>query len=463
MAEKNSSILTASWLAGTNDFQQRIPDPTISSMSEVSAALFDPMNNDLYNQWSNGLVNRIGMTIAENKRFENPLAIFRKPDLGFGYTIQQIAVKWAKAHSYKDDNEDLLKYERPEFVTAFHSIDRADRYKVSLTRTEMRQAIADGDGFGLNQLIDLAVSSCTNAEAYDEMNIMLNALAYHKTNHGIYQHSLKAAPTDKASAQELLAAVKAYTNKFAFPSTAYNAQDIEGVPTFAKENECVILVTPKVMSVLDVYAFAELFNVDRAEVRARVVMVPEFPFDNCHAILTTEDVFVCARSEYGMYPFFDPNTLTTHEFLHAQGVYSINPFAPMVMFTVGSSTDNGTITQTVTGFNLASDKVSINAGDTAQLTGMLVGSLAGDTYVEKVPETLAVSPDAMTILGITAKLDDEEVALNSRTYVDKYGVLHTQKTLDTGTKLTVYAKAAWVDPSTEVTTEHFANVEISIL
>ena len=454
MATKNSTIMKAAWLEATNDFQQRIPDPTISQMAEVSAALFDPMNNDLFNQWSNNLISRIGMTLAEVKRFENPLAIFRKPDLGYGFTIQQIAVKWAKAHSYNDASEDLLAYERPEFAVAFHSINRADRYKVSLTRPEMRQALADGEGFGLNQLIDLAVSSVTNAEAYDEMQIMLNSLAFHEKNHGIYAHKLSAAPTDKATAQELLAAVKAYTNRFAFPSALYNAQDVEDVPTFAKENECVILATPDVMSVLDTFAFAELFNVDRAEVRARVVMVPELPFADTYALLTTEDAFICARSEYGMYPFFDPNTLTTHEFLHAQGVYSVNPFVPMVRFTTSEGTEVETVTEKVTGIKVTAQDSTVSAGGETQLTIELQGTISDDAF--------EVAPDAATFEVSAATAAGAAVQLNARTYVDRLGVLHVQKSgIDAGTIITVKAKAAYTNPS-GTTTDYSGTTTVTV-
>lgn len=458
MATKNNTIMASSWLEGTNDFQQRIPDPTVNSMAEVSKALFDPMNNDLFNQWSAGLVNRIGMTIAESKRFENPLAVFRKPDLGFGFTIQQIAVKWAKAHSFKDDAEDLLKYERPEFVTAFHSINRADKYKVSITRPEMRQALANGESFGLNHLVDLAVSSVTNAEAYDEMNIMLEAIANHERYHGMYKHQLTAAPSDKATAQELLAAVKKYTNLFAFPSTLYNAQDMEDVPTFAKENECVILVTPEVMANLDVYAFAELFNVDRAEVRARVVMVPQLPFAGAQAILTTEDVFMCARSEYGMYPFFDPNTLTTHQFLHAQGVYSINPFCPMVMFTTDAGTVTGSITQAVTGVEITA------AGGVAEIKpgGELMLSVKLDGTVTDNEDGVVVSPDAVTWSVAAESATGDPVALNARTRIDKYGILHCQATdIEAGTVLHVTGTTAYNNPS-GATEEHTATLEVTV-
>lgn len=458
MAVDNNTIMASAWLEGTNDFQQRIPDPTITKMSEVSAALFDPMNRDLFNQWSSGLINRIGMTIAESKRFENPLAVFRKPDLGYGNTIQQIAIKWAKAHSFKDDKEDLLKYERPEFVSAFHTINRADKYKESLTRPEMRQALAgDGSSFGINQFFDMVTSAQTNAEQNDEMNIMIESLAIHDHYHGIFKHKLTAAPTDKATGQELLAAVKKYVYRFRFPSTLYNAQDIDGIPTFAKENECVLLVDSDVMSVLDVYAYAELFNMSEAEVRERVIMVPELPFANAQAILTTEDAFVCARSEYGIYPFFDPNTLTTHQILHAQGVYSINPFCPMILFTTDEATVVPKITQTVTGVEItAKGGNNIEKGGKLELEVKLEGSVTDNDYgIEVKPNAVRWSIAAESATG-------DPVQLNARTRVDKYGVLHCQASeIEEGTVLHVTGTTAYINPS-GVTEEHTKTIDITV-
>ena len=53
MAVDNNTILGKVWLAGTNDFQQRIPNPDQSNMQAFMDALFDPMNRNYYNQNNN--------------------------------------------------------------------------------------------------------------------------------------------------------------------------------------------------------------------------------------------------------------------------------------------------------------------------------------------------------------------------------------------------------------------------
>ena len=110
MAVLNSTILERAWLSGSNDYQQRIPDPAISSYADHVAALFDPMNHDLFNQFS-GLLNGLMGTYVESKLFENPLAVLKKPAAQWGNTERRVAVKYLQAHSYKVDDETLLKLE----------------------------------------------------------------------------------------------------------------------------------------------------------------------------------------------------------------------------------------------------------------------------------------------------------------------------------------------------------------
>ena len=77
MAVLNSTILERAWLSGTNDYQQRIPNPSTSSYAEHVAAIFEPMNNDLFNQFT-GMLNGLIGTTVESDLFENPLAVLKK-------------------------------------------------------------------------------------------------------------------------------------------------------------------------------------------------------------------------------------------------------------------------------------------------------------------------------------------------------------------------------------------------
>ena len=62
MATDNATILNKIWLNGTNDYQQRIPKPTQTSIDGTMRALFDPMNHNYWNQFIDALIVRIGYT-----------------------------------------------------------------------------------------------------------------------------------------------------------------------------------------------------------------------------------------------------------------------------------------------------------------------------------------------------------------------------------------------------------------
>ena len=452
MAVNNSTILAKAWLAGTNDFQQRVPDPTIAGVKATMDALFQPMNSMLFNQFMDILVNRIGFTYVRQQAYKNPLSVFKGAKLTYGSTIQEIAPKWIRAHSYDDENETLLKLHRPEAQAWYHSQNRKDQYPISVNIDELRTAFTDETG--LNKLVASIMTTPQNADEYDEYRIMLQLIAEYETRWGFYKHKLTSMPTDEASGKELLTALQTYGGKLQFPSSLYSGTEI---PVFAKPEELVLLVTPETQASLNVNTLAALFNVDLAKVSYRTVIVDEFPIPGAVALLTTEDFFVCSDTLYSTTSFWNPQTLTTNYYLNHWGVYSVSPFVPAILFTTeDESTVTPTITQTVSGITLEAEKDSMKAGESQQLTVKLQGTISPET-----PDVF-VAPDAATYTVVAKNAEGEPVDLNSRTRVDVYGVIHVQKTgLKAGDVITITATSAYTNPSGK-TVGYTAEKEITI-
>ena len=452
MAVNNSTILAKAWLAGTNDFQQRIPDPTIAGVKATMDALFQPMNAMYYNQFMDILINRIGFTYVRQQSYKNPLSVFKGTKMTYGATIQEIAPKWIRAHSYDDENETLLKLHRPEAEAWYHSQNRKDQYPISVNIDELRTAFTDETG--LNKLVASIMTTPQNSDQYDEYRIMLQLIAEYETRWGFYKHHLSAMPTDEASGKELLTALQTYGGKLQFPSSLYSGTEI---PVFAKPDELVLITTPEAQAGLNVNTLAGLFNVDLANVKYRVVLVDEFPIKGAVALLTTEDFFVCSDTLFNTTSFWNPQTLTTNYYLNHWGIYSISPFVPAILFTTeDESTITPTITQTVSGITLEAEKDTMKVGESQQLTVKLTGTISPET-----PDVF-VAPDAATYTVVAKNADGEPVALNARTRVDQYGVLHLQKTgLKAGDVLTVTATSAYTNPS-GATVGYTAEKEITI-
>ena len=452
MAVNNSTIMAKAWLAGTSDFQQRIPDPTISGIKATMDALFQPMNGQYFNMFMDILINRIGFTYVRQQEYKNPLSVFKGTKLTYGATIQEIAPRWIKAHSYEDDSETLLKLHRPEAQVWYHSQNRRDQYPISVNVDELRTAFTDEQG--LNRLVASIMTTPQNSDQYDEYRIMLQLIAEYENRWGFYKHHLSAMPTDETSGKELLTALQTYGGKLQFPSSLYSGTEI---PVFAKPDELVLITTPEAQAGLNVNTLAGLFNVDLAQVKYRVVLVDEFPIKGAVALLTTEDFFVCSDTLYSTTSFWNPQTLTTNYYLNHWGIYSISPFVPAILFTTeDESTTTPTITQTVSGITLEAEKDTMAAGESQQLTVKLTGTINPET-----PD-IFVAPDAATYEIVAKNAEGEPVALNARTRVDQYGVLHTQKTgLKAGDVITVTATSAYTNPSGK-TVGYTADKEITI-
>lgn len=454
MAQKNSTILSKIWLTGTNDFQQRIPNPDVAGISATTQALFSPMNGQYWNQFVDALMYRVGTTIVHTNEWNNPLRGFKR-DIGFGNTIQEIGIEWVRAHSY-DLHSDVLDVHKPEAQEWFHSINFARKYEISVQIPELRKAFESE--YGLNQFVAGVLQSPVNSDNYDEYRQMMELIAFYQDKWGFYTYHLQDAATTESGAKELLTKVKEFTGLLKFPTTLYN--NVPGIPVFANPDDLMLMTTPAYEANLDVNVLASLFHVELADIDVNRIIVDEFPIPGAVALLTTRGFFIQADSVYQTTSFYDPSNLVTNYFLHHQGVSSVSPYVPAILFTEGegaASTTITTVTQSVTGLSLTVDDSSIAAGATTQTHAYLQGTIS------PADEEIDVAPDACTYIVTCSRTDDvTPTKLNTRTYVDRDGILHTQKTLKAGDVLTITAMSAYTNPSGETPKDLAATATVTI-
>lgn len=455
MAVDNATILDKVRAKGTDDYQQRIPSATQTGVANTMRYLFDPMNRQYLNDCVWSMVNRIGLTVmAQNTPFENPLSVFKKENLYWGSTVQEIAVKWIKAHGYKDDAEELLKMHRPEAAVWFYEMNRRDQYPITWTDDELRQAFTDE--FGLNRFVAQIMETPRNSDNYDEMNIMLALINHYEKYLGFYKVHLDAAPNDEASAKTLLKSLRATAGRMRFPSTQYNALNVNDIPAYANPQQMVLLIEPEYLASLDVDALSAVFQLDRADVPYRIIQVPTLGIPGAVALLVSTDWYQVRDTLYGTTQFYNPQTLSNTLYLNHWGIYGVSPFTPCALFTTDAGTSVKVVAQTVSGFALAPATGNVRAGDLVQLTPKLTAT------VEPTGTAIQVAPDAATY-EVSAKHaasgEDAQGAafgLNANTFVDDQARLHVQRDgLAAGDVITVTGTATYVNPNGE-TTEYSA-------
>ena len=451
MAVLNSTILERAWLSGSNDFQQRIPNPSVNAYANVVANLFAPMNNDLFNEFC-GLLNGLNATYVDIKRFENPLRSLKKPATAWGNSERHVAVKFLQAHAGRFDDETLLKVERPEFVEWFYSVAEPRRYEFSWSRQEVARAFA-ADGYGYEDLLQATITQMLSSADYDEMNIMIQMFAEADNRMGgLYRYNISAAPTTEATGKELLTGIRAVAGRMQFPTTRYNHID---VPVHENPDTLVLWITPEVRANLDVQTLSSVFQLDLANIQYRIITIPEFPIPNVYAALTSEDFIYYRDFMTGLEPpFYNPGNRTMKYYYWANAMIGVNPAANCVLFSTDSDTAVPTVTMAPSALAFSPDTGTVSPGGTLQLNLAFTGTVTGDSL-----GLIGVEPDAATFEVSAATSGGTAIALNSKTYVDSYGVLHVQKSgLSATDVITVTATAAYVNPSgsTSTYTDTFA-------
>lgn len=460
MAVDNATILDKVRLKGTDDYQQRVPSATQTGVANTARYLFDPMNRQYLNDCVWSMVNRIGLTVmAQNEPFENMLSIFKKENLYWGSTVQEIAVKWIKAHGYKDDAETLLKMHRPEASVWFYEMNRKDQYPISWTDDELRQAFVDD--YGLNRFIAQIMETPRNSDNYDEMNVMLALINHYEQNLGFYKVHLDAAPTDEASAKTLLKLLRATAGRMRFPSTQYNALNVNDIPTYANPQQMVLLIEPEYLASLDVDGLSAVFQLDKAEVPYRIIQVPSLGIPGAVALLVSTDWYQVRDTLYGTTQFYNPQTLTNTMYLNHWGIYGVSPFTPCALFTTDAGTSvNVVTTQTVKDFTLTSETNTVAAGDVLQLTPKLIATVTSTgTAIEVAPNAATYEVSATHAAGETAGAAFD---LNVNTFVDDQARLHVQRDgLAKGDVIKVTGTATYINPN-DKTTKHTATCTFTV-
>lgn len=451
MAIDNATILDKVRLKNTDDYQQRVPSATQTGVANTARYLFDPMNRQYLNDCVWSMVNRIGLTVmAQNAPFENPFAVFKKENLYWGSTVQEIAVKWIKAHGYKDDAEDLLKMHRPEAAVWFYEMNRKDQYPISWTDDELRQAFIDD--YGLNRFIAQIMETPRNSDNYDEMNIMLALIRHYEQNLGFYKVHLDAVPSDETTAKTLLKALRATAGRMQFPSTQYNALNVTDIPAYANPQQMVLLIEPEYLASLDVDALSAVFQLDKADVPYRIIQVPSLGIPGAVALLVSTDWYQVRDTLYGTTQFYNPQSLSNTMYLNHWGIYGVSPFTPCALFTTDAGTCIKAVTQTVNGFALTPTTGTVKAGGLMQLTPKLTAT------VKPTGTAVQVAPNAATyeVAANHAASGDEShgaaFELNVNTFVDDQARLHVQRDgLVAGDVITVTGTATYVNPNGETT------------
>lgn len=333
----NENIIKAVRADASLDFQNRIPADVSGNLQKVYDSLlsYAPARNEFVNS----LITRIGLQTVDSNAFRNPLSLYKKEPMRYGMTHEETYVNMAKGYEYNSnaDAELSLKEFESYIMTMFHNVNLKMQYPVTVTYDNLRNAFLSETG--IRDLVSAKMESCISGAELDEYTAMKGLI-----DTGYEKKVLPAVHVDEvvneATAKELLAQIKQAVGEFAFPNPANN---IVGATSSSPASNLIFITTPKVNARISVEALAYAFNLDKADVEVRTVVVDGFSHPAIQGVLLDVRFFNCRDQFREMTSQQLANILKWNYFYTMVEMISASPFYPIRVFTTDTISDKLTI------------------------------------------------------------------------------------------------------------------------
>ena len=335
MANKKQTSNDAYFQAIFEHYQDRIPEITANNFKEIGDLIMERPN--MKNEFINTLFNKIGLTLLQNKKYTSRLDIFSKGKLEYGETIEQIMCDLIECKDFteqKEGNEvsELVSAQVPDIKVLYHSENYKHKYKVTISDIRLRKAF--NDKYGVDKLVASIITSVQNSIAYDRecmLKAILSGSIYKKTISVGYDNG-----STGSRAKTLVTEIKKNIIRLETMSKDFNNADIN---TFTRKEDMVLVIGSDYATDIDINLLATAFNLDKAEISTRIIVVDELPVLGGEesqvkpiCVLMDKDYIVDYTTLYEVRQFENGNTLSTNLFYHVWGIMAQNDFTNAIQF-----------------------------------------------------------------------------------------------------------------------------------
>lgn len=332
MPNKTIDVMNAIRDNATPSYQERIPAATRDNIAAVANPLLN--YSATTNEFLSALVNRIALTVVRNRDLRNPLAVLKQGDIPLGKDIEEVWTNPAEAEHFDPTATTLLTRKLSDTKTIFHRLNRQDKYKVSISNPQLRQAFVSWESLG--NLIDSIINSLYSGNYLDEFILCKNTLAQAITDNAIKTKTVSAV-ADEATAKAFITTARQYFRNFSFPSSNYNAytpaQGEKPVITWTPSEDIRFIIRSDIEAITDVNVLASAFNMGKAEFLGQTLVVDDFgSADNCIAMMFDKSYTQIYDNYREMTEFYNGETLTYNYYYHVWQTYSVSTLCNAVAF-----------------------------------------------------------------------------------------------------------------------------------
>lgn len=259
------------------------------------------------------LIEKVARQVMVDVDTSDRLAIFNKDPIDKGSTIEEYVVQLAKSTAYNIDDENPFSVVNPELVIRYYNDWTHKVFKTTVFDNEIRKILlANGD---VSRVSAGIVASLSKGDIYEKYLNARGLLKYAFDNDLI----VKNDEISKTDYKEILKAIKNAISGMNFTNSEFNKA---GIIRETPKSRIFILMPYKIKNELDVEELATVFNLDKAEVKNRIIEIDEG--DNIYivdeyAILIYTRLYQMASMPY------NADNLSKNFVLHTDRLYAISP------------------------------------------------------------------------------------------------------------------------------------------
>ena len=351
------------------------------------------MDNDRYKNAFINTINLIGLTIIKENRWNNPWQTFTdKGMLKYGQQIREIIQDLAKVFDYNKNYSNKTKFLEtavPDVYQYIHDINFQKVWETTINESALLMAFDDEEN-GLYKFIEDCVSNLYETYDYDKWLVDKYQLCRR-----ILDGTIPAKQITSVNPRDILADMKAVSNKMTFKSPNYNPA---GVRRATKHDDQFLMLDATREAITSTNVLATSYFLNEAETKTNLALIDSFsesdeerlaelleeayvPFTSAEkeelesvlGLIVARDFFMDYHRALDTNPtvngkrqteFVNPTTLDRNVFLHAHEVISTSPFANGCVFT--------TVAPSVVSVTVSPATATVTAGQNLELSAIVV-------------------------------------------------------------------------------------------
>lgn len=361
------------------------------------------MNNSRYRNAFINTVNLIAVTVIKRNTWDNPWDDFTlRGTIRNGQQVREIINDLASVYDYNQEkandpqNVRFLKTEVPNVLDYMHELNFQKFYQVTTSDEQLAMAFEQGDLFSY---IDDVVNMLFESWAYDRYVVNKYMLCRRILDGTVPAKQIAnfASKTDR----DIVAEIKAVSNKMTFRSPNYNPAGIRRATSFDNQ---IAIVNTDFDAKFTTNVLATSYFRDEADMKARLALIDSFsnhdesrlaelfavrnsqgqiveneylsgyvPFTSTELSALAEIPCVIMSREWFMNyrwsfdgassekvtEFYNPTTLENNHFLHVWAVFSTSPFENCEVFSQTA--------QSVTSVSVSPSSATVQKGQELKL------------------------------------------------------------------------------------------------